>query len=167
MRLKLTPGQSCYLHGWLSPKPTLSWPDIRCNPKLTLQHLLSAGLDLDDLHHLQPEVSEWIRAGRVTIADCPLMADLWGAHPVRDFRADLGDVAGFKWSADVMLRVGLNYAELVELGLTAASMVVFTHITLYGWSQLGMTRADAEKIPEPALVALFGMPKQEVLRSLK
>jgi hypothetical protein len=167
MRLKLTPGQSCYLHGWLNPKPHLSWPDIRNNPALTLQNLLSAGLDLDDLHHLQPEVSEWVKAGRVTIGDCPLMADLWGAHPVKDFKADLGDVAGFKWSADTMLKAGLTYAELVDLGLTPASMVVFTHITLYGWAQLGMTRADVARFPEPVVVSLFGLPKQEVLRSLK
>lgn len=167
MRLKLTPGQSCYLHGWLNPKPHLSWPDIRNSPHLTLQNLLSAGLDLDDLHQLQPEVSEWVKAGRVTIADCPAMADLWGAHPVRDFKADLGDIAGFKWPADVMLRAGLTYAELAELGLTPASMVVFSHITLHGWAQLGMTRADAAKFPEPVMVSLFGLPKQEVLRSLR
>jgi len=167
MRLKLTPGQSCYLHGWMNPKPTLCWADIKANPTLTLQNLLSAGLDLDDLHHVQPEVSEWVAAGRVTIADCPLMADLWGAHPVRDFKADLGDIAGFKWAPDVMLRTGLSYAELVELGLTPQSMVVFTHVTLHGWSQLGMTRTDAAKISEQCLVGLFGLSKQEVLRSLK
>jgi len=167
MRLKLSPGQACYLHGWLNPKTTLSWPDVRSNPALTLQNLLSAGLTLDDLHQLQPEVSEWVKAGRVTLADCPAMADLWGAHPVRDFKADLGDVAGFKWTADAMLRMGLNYAELVEIGLTPASMIVFTHVTLHGWSQLGFTRAEAAQVSEPVLVALFSMPKQEVLRSLK
>ena len=167
MRLKLTPGQSCYLHGWLNPKQTLCWADIRKNQALSLQNLLSTGLDLDDLHKLQPDVSEWVKAGRVTIADCPLMADLWGAHPVRHFNADLGDVAGFRWSAETMLRAGLTYAELVDLGLTPQSMVVFTHITLCGWAQLGMTRADAAKIPEATLVSLFGLAKQEVLRSLK
>ena len=167
MRLKLSPGQACYLHGWLNPKTTLSWPDVRSNPTMTLQNLLGAGLTLDDLHGLQPEVSEWVKAGRVTLADCPIMADLWGAYPVRDFKADLGDVAGFKWNADAMLRMGLNYAELVEIGLTPASMIVFTHVTLHGWSQLGFTRAEAAQVPEPVLVALFSMPKQEVLRSLK
>jgi len=167
MRLKLTPGQSCFLHGWLSPKPTLCWADIRKNPALSLQTLLSAGLDIDDLYHVQPDVSEWVKAGRVTLADCPDMAAQWGAHPVRDFKADLGDVAGHKWPVDTMLRAGLNYRELVELGLTPASMVVFTHVTLHGWAQLGMTRADAALVPEPVLVGLFGIPKQEVLRSLK
>jgi len=167
MRLKLTPGQSCYLHGWLSPKPTLCWADIRNSPSLSLQTLLSAGLDADDLHQLQPDVAQWVRAGRVTLADCPLMADLWGAHPVRDFKADLGDVAGFRWSADAMVKMGLTYGELVELGLTPGSMAIFTHVTLHGWGQLGMTRADAALVPDPVLIALFNMPKQEVLRSLK
>ena len=167
MRLKLTPGQSCFLHGWLNPKPTLSWPDIRSKPEFTLQKLISAGIDLDDIHKLQPDVSEWVKAGRVTIADCPLMADLWGAHPVRDFKADLGDVAGFRWTADAMVKMGLTYGDLVDLGLTPASMVLFTHVTLHGWAQLGMSRADAAQIPEQALVGLFCMPKLEVLRSLK
>ena len=167
MRLKLTPGQSCYLHGWLNPRPHLAWTHIRANPRFTLQHLLSAGVDLDDLHRLQPDVSEWIKAGRVTMADCPLMAELWGAHPVKDFRADLGDVAGFRWSVDSMIKMGLTYRDLVELGLTPASMILFTHVTLHGWSQLGYTRADAAQVSEAVLVALFCMPKQEVLRSLK
>lgn len=147
MRLKLTPGQSCYLHGWMSPKPTMCWADIRNKPWLNLQTLLGAGVDLDDLHHIQPDLSEWIKAGRVTIADCPRMADLWGAHPVRDFKADLGDIAGYKWPVETMLRVGLSYGELVELGLTTASMVLFTHVTLHGWAQLGMTRADVAALP--------------------
>lgn len=167
MRLPLTPGQSCYLHGWLNPKTTLSWSDILKNPSMTLQNLTSAGLSLTDLHAVQPEVSEWVRAGRVTLADCPSMADKWGANPIRDFQADLGDIAGFKWSAESMMKMGVGYKELVDIGLTPASMVVFTHVTLHGWSTMGFTRSDAAQIQEPMLIALFCMPKQEVLRSLK
>lgn len=66
-----------------------------------------------------------------------------------------------------MLKMGLTYGELVELGLTPASMAVFSHVTLHGWRHLGMARADAERIPEPVLVGLFGIPKREVLRSLQ
>lgn len=167
MRLKLTPGQSCFLHGWLTPKSTLSWQDVCASPAMTLAHLLSTGLDASELYQLQPSASAWVNARRVTLADCPLMAPQWSAHPVRDFGADLGDIAGQRWTSEVMNSVGLTYADLVELGLTPASMTLFTSLTLHGWSQIGMTRADAAAMSEVALVKLFRMPKQEVLRSLK
>ena len=167
MRLKLTPGQACYLHGWMAPKLTLSWQDIASEPSLTLSRLLSAGLTPAALHQVQPDAGAWVRAGRVSLSDCPSMADPWAAHPVRDFGADLGDIAGERWPADLMQRMGLTYHDLVGIGLTPASMWLFPHVTLLGWSQLGLTRADVIAVPEASLVRLFRMTKQDVLRSLK
>jgi len=167
MRLRLTAGQGCYLHGWMAPKQTLSWQDVVSTPTLTLTKLLSANLSPGALHQLQPDASAWLRAGRMTFSECPLMVDPWGAHPVRDFRADLGDVIAQRWSADAMARMGLAYADLVDLGLTPDSMALFTTLTLVGWAQIGLSRAAAAAIPEGALARLFGMAKQDVLRSLR
>ena len=167
MRVRITPGQGVYLHGLWAAKLTLSWHDVLDNPTLTLPHLHRAGrVPLSDLHRIQPDASAWIRAGRVTVADAPLM-ELWGAHPVRDFRADLGDIIAQNWSPDAMGRMGLTYHDLVEIGLTTDSMGLFTHLTLVGWAQIGFTRAAASTMTEPTLVRLFGMPKQEILRSLR
>jgi hypothetical protein len=168
MRVRLTPGQSCYLHGWMTPKPTLCWGDVVATPSMTLQNLTSAGISPATLHQLQPDASKWVKAGRVTLTDCPSMVELWEAHPVRDFEADLGDILGQKWTAETMQTMGLTYMDMVLLGLTPASMSMFTNVTLRGWALLGMSRADVARTPEAVLSRLFdGMTKQDIMRSLK
>jgi hypothetical protein len=167
MRLKLTPGQSLYLYGVWAPKETLTWSDVLENPTFTLDHLSrSANIPLKLLQQLQPDPSAWARAGRAVLGDCPRMEE-WTAHPIRDFRADLGDLVAQRWPADVLVRMGVTYADLVALGLTADSMGLLAHLTLLGWSQLGFARADAAAMSEASLIRLFGMPKQDVLRSLR
>ena len=109
----------------------------------------------------------WVRGGRVPLSDCPSMIDPWAAHPVRDFGADLGDIAGQNWPAELMQRMGVTYPDLVDLGLTPSSMALFSNMTLLGWAQLGLTRADVAAIPEPVLVRLFRMTKADVMRSVK
>jgi hypothetical protein len=96
------------------------------------------------------------------------MIDHWGAHPVRDFDADLGDILNQRWSSDLMQRMGITYKDMVHLGLTPTSMSLFTHITLRGWAQLGLTRSDVARVPEAVLARLFdNMTKQDVMRSLR
>ena len=168
MRLRLSPGQGCYLHGWMTPKLTLTWGDVLLTPTMTLQKLLSAGLTPCALHQLQPDASAWAKAGRVTLAECPSMQDPWGAHPIRDFSADLGDIIAQRWSAEVMHGMGLTFADLVDIGLTQHNMALFTHITLRGWAVLGFSRADADRIPHAVLARLFdNMTKADIIRSLK
>jgi hypothetical protein len=168
MRLSLTPGQSVYLHGWWNPKPTLTWSDVLSDARLTMQFMLSAGLGMHMLYQLQPDVSRWLRAGRATLEDCPGMCQHWGAHPFKDFNADLSDVIAVRWSVDVMVKTGLTYRNLVdEAGMTHDTMALFTHVTLAGWAALGFSKDDAGKIPEVPLIRLFGMGKVDVLRALK
>jgi len=108
-----------------------------------------------------------VRAHRVGLADCPSMIEPWGAHPVRDFCADLGDIAGQLWPADLLQRMGVTYQDLVGIGLTPSSMALFSNVTLLGWAQLGLTRAEVAAIPEPVLARLFRMTKADVMRSVK
>lgn len=166
MRLRLTAGQAVFLHGWLTPKRSLTWADVQSCPAMTLDNLLDARIPLAALHQLQPDPSAWVRAGRATLVDCPTMAP-WGAHPVRDFGAELADLVELRWPVELMLDVGLTYHDLVEIGLSFSNMRLFSWIRLLGWAQLGLRRADVKDVPEPVLVRLFGLPKLDVLRSLK
>lgn len=166
MRVRLTAGQACFLHGWLWPKRYLTWEHILSGDHLTLQRLLAGNIPLGILHQLQPDVGAWIRAKRVVLADCPLMHP-WAPHPVRDFHADLGDIIETQWGADTMQSVGLTYRDLTEIGLSFSNMGLFTNIRLLGWAQLGLTRADVAYVPEATLVRLFGLTKMDVLRSLR
>ena len=89
----------------------------------------------------------------------------WGAHPIRDLKADLADVAAFKWNAKTMRTSGVTYGDLKEAGMTHETMGLFGY-TLYEWSTLGFSRSDAEGVPAHVLGRLFGMAKVDVLRCL-
>jgi hypothetical protein len=137
------------------------------NEHLMFDRLLSANLTYQQLHNLQPDVSQWVLVERVGLHNCPQMVTLWHARAIPDFKADLGNIMGMRWSPEVMLRVGVTYRDLVELGLSCDTMQLFSHITLLGWSQLGFTRDDAKEFPEAAITRVFRMPKPDVLRSLR
>ena len=166
MRITLTPGQAVYIHGWLNPRTTLAWTDVLANEFLTLRFLAGANVPLERLHHLQPDGGAWVQARRASLADCPAMRDHWHLHPLRDFAADLGDLITVRWPPDLMASMGLTYADFLQAGLSPATMALCTHVTLAGWVRLGLRKQDAVAMHEAALVRLFGMPKQDILRAL-
>ena len=107
MRIPLTPGQAVTVHGWLRPKDTLSWTDVLANPQLTMSYLHSSvNIPKELLHRMQPDIMAWVRAGRVSVEDGPSFLSIWAAHPIRDLKADLADIAAFKWSAKTMRAAG-------------------------------------------------------------
>jgi hypothetical protein len=165
MKIALTPGQAVTLHGWWRARPSLTWPDVLADESLTFGRLAAANLREQDLHLLQPDLQAWIKLSRVSLADCPRMR-LWDAHPVRDFKADLADLISMRWSADTLARMGVTYADLQALGVTAETMALF-NFTLLMWSSLGFQRAHALDIPHNTLFRLFNMSKQDVLACLK
>lgn len=166
MKIPLTPGQAVTIHGWMRPKETLSWTDVLANPRLTMGYLNgSLNIPKELLHRMQPDITAWIKAGRVSLEDGPSFLSIWAAHPIRDLKADLADIAAFNWSAKTMRAAGVSYSDLKEAGMTHETMAVFKY-TLYEWSTLGFTKADAEALPAHALGALFGLTKPDVLRCL-
>jgi hypothetical protein len=166
MRISLTPGQAVTIHGWLYARQALMWADVLCADRdLTFQKLLSYNISEQDLYILQPDLQAWIRAGRATLEDCPKMR-AWDAHPIRDFKADLADIVGRRWPHDVLFRMGVDYDELLGLGLTAETMNLFG-FTLMMWASLGFRRVHADAMPANTLFRLFGMAKQDVLVSLR
>jgi hypothetical protein len=70
------------------------------------------------------------------------------------------------WPHDVLTRIGVDYEELLTLGLTPETMNLFGY-TLMMWSSIGFRRAHAEAIPVNTLFRMFGMAKQDVLASLR
>jgi hypothetical protein len=167
MRIHITPGQGLYLFGPFNIHETLSWQEVVQNERLMFDYLLSANLTYQHLYNLQPDVSQWISANRVGLHNCPQMVNLWNAQAISDFKADLCNICGMQWPAETMIKVGVEYDDLVAIGLTEQLMTLFTHLTLLGWAQLGFTRDDASAMSEAACTRLFGLPKTDVLRSLR
>lgn len=165
MRIPISPGQAVTIHGWLRARQALTWSDVLFVKNLTFQTLLSYNIPEQDLYILQPDLQAWVRAGRATLQDCPRMR-AWDAHPIRDFKADLADIVTMHWSYDTLSRMGVDYEELLGLGLTADTMNLFGY-TLMMWSTLGFRRSHAEAIPSTTLFRMFGMTKPDVLTSLR
>jgi hypothetical protein len=165
MRISISPGQAVTIHGWLRARQALTWADVLYVKAMTYQTLLSYNIPEQDLYILQPDLQAWIRAGRATLADCPRMR-AWDAHPIRDFKADLADLVSMHWSHDTLTRMGVDYEELLGLGLTPETMNLFG-FTLMMWSALGFRRTHAENMPANTLLRMFGMPKHDVLMSLR
>ena len=165
MRIPLTPGQAVTIHGWLRARQALTWGDVLTHEELGFAKLLSFNLAEQDLYVLQPDLQAWIRPGRAGLADCPRMR-AWDAHPVKDFKADLADLVGMHWPHETLTRMGVTYDDLLGLGLTAETMNLFGY-TLMMWASVGFRRSHAEGIPPNTLFRMFGMPKQDVLASLR
>ena len=163
MKIPLTAGQSVTIHGWMNPKPTLSWGDVLANERLSFT-FLNAQVNIPSvlLHRLQPDIGAWVSAKRVDLLDVLMLAP-WGAHPMRDLKADLGDLVHTGWRAHVLRGLGVTYTDLVEAGMTPESMILFGY-TLYDWSTLGFSESDAASFSAPVLGRLFGLTRADVSR---
>ena len=133
---------------------------------MNFRSLLGFNLGFQELHILQPDLDAWIRAQKASVSDCPDMS-LWGAHPIRDFKADLADVVNMKWDAETMLRMGLRYDDLVQLGMTQETMILFSHLTLMGWASIGFRREHCATVSANLLYRIFGMSKVDIMSCLK
>jgi hypothetical protein len=166
MKIPLTPGQSVTIYGWMRPKTSLSWMDVLCNEKLTMEYLCTkTKIPKELLHKMQPDIKVWLQTKRVKLSDAPSFIHIWSAHPIKDLNADLGDIIGFKWDAKTMRQAGVNYRDLMEEGMTHETMGLFGY-TLYEWSLLGFTKEEANNVPPPTLARLFCLTKADVLRCL-
>ena len=163
MRIKLTAGQSVTIHGWMHPKDSLSWGDVVADDRLTFSFLRDyTQISPVLLHRLQPDICAWVSSKRVDLLDTPTLTP-WGAHPIRDLKADLGDIVHMGWKAHTLRAFGVTYSDLVEVGMTPDSMILFG-FTLYDWGILGFSEADAAGFSAPALGRLFGLTRADVSR---
>jgi len=165
MKITLTPGQAVSVHGWWRARESLTWGDVLSNEQLSFKKLLDYNLREQDLFLLQPDIQSWIKAGKITLDDFPRLK-LWGGNPIRDFKADLADMARMQWSVDTLLRMDVGYQDLVDLGLIPETMVLFNY-TLAMWASLGFRRVHAENTANHILFKLFTMTKQDVMAALK
>lgn len=166
MRIVLTPGQAVLAHGWIRAREYLTWSDILNHEHLTFSYLCET-MRISEmmLHHLQPDLQAWIKNHKVRLEDCPRMS-LWGAHPIKDFNADLADLVRMRWQTHQFKAMGVTYDSLLQLGLTAETMVLFG-FTLVNWTEIGFRRTHCENIPEAILFRLFTLSKQQVMGCLR
>jgi hypothetical protein len=162
----LTAGQACFLYGWLGAKYNLLWEDIIQSNTIDFQKLIKANLTLDQVYQIQPDIKKWIKHNKISKDNLFDVYEKWDCDVIKDFSLDIGDLINPRFSVEVLKKIGVNYQKLCDMGLTSENMRLFTHITLSGWSQMGLTRSTAATIPENHLLFCFGMKKQDVLYCL-
>jgi hypothetical protein len=158
MPIRLTPGQSVYLHGWFTPLETLSWGDVVAKPAITFDRCRSANLSLAQLHALQPDGAEWVRHGEVGLRHAEDMAGLWGLHPLADLRADLADLLALRPASAALRKMGVTYDDLVGVGMTPETMVLFG-FTALGWASLGLRRGHLAHFTDAQIHYVFGLTR--------
>jgi hypothetical protein len=166
MRIVLTAGQAVLAHGWWKAREFLTWGDVLNNEKLTFAYLKeNLGISEQNLYNLQPDLQSWIKTRKAVLKDCPMMT-LWNAHPISDFAADLADLISMRWQAEQYKKMGVFYDNLLELGLTPETMILFG-FTLMNWMQIGFTKTHCEVLPDHITYRLFSMTKIQVLSCFK
>ena len=162
--LKLTASQAIEIYGAWNPKRLLSWKQIVDHTDLTWKKLRATGLSVNDLYKLQPDPEPWIQNKRIDIEDITEMST-WNIHPIRQMRCTLSQLALLHWPAEVFIRTGITYDDLVTAGLTIQSIPIFG-FTLLNWSYMGLKRHHLELASELECVQVFGMKKAQILSSL-
>lgn len=161
MPIKLTPGQSVFLHGWWAPRPSLNWTDVAEKGYIDFDRCRAANLSLRQLHALQPSIGEWVRFGGVQLRHATEMRELWDVHPLRDLRADLADLLALRWGSETLRSMGVSYSDLVEVGMTPETMRMFG-FSLLGWINLGFRREHVASFTDVQINTVFALTRQSV-----
>ena len=146
--IKLEPEQTIAIHGILMPKRTLTWRDVLESPGITMRLCVRAGIPIDRLHRLQPDIREWIRHEKVTVEECAFMKP-WRPDPFTDLGCQsIGDLVVYRDSItpQMLIDAGITFDALHRhRGLTPELMVMLKY-SVDDWVRLGLTSEFLEHI---------------------
>jgi hypothetical protein len=163
--LYLTPVQSCNLHGWMKPKRTLSWEDIKASPALTLSKCLQHGVSAEDLRRIEPDVRMWIKHKRVSFGEVPLMT-AWPLHPVQDLKGNISDLASMHYAASTLYELGITYEYLREVMKMDDEWMRMMRYTPTEWAQMGFARKHAASMGRKRVQDVFKMDYDALLLAI-
>ena len=165
--IRLVPEQSLTLYGFLRPKRTLTWRDVVETQGITLALCVRSGIPPDRLHRLQPDIKEWIRYDRATVADCVHMGP-WRPHPFHDLGCkSIGDLVLYRdeMPPKLLINSGVTVAHLrARYGLTPELMIMLRY-SLDDWLALGLDEEAINQADETQWARLFGTISRAEVRS--
>jgi hypothetical protein len=122
--------QAVRLYGFtLSAKRTLTWPDVLLHRGISLRACIDAQIPVEKLHRVQPDIREWMRHGKATLADAHLMR-LWRPHPFADLGCKVADLVIERSSLtpQVLIDGGVTFQEMCrDHGLTPKIMPILKY----------------------------------------
>jgi hypothetical protein len=154
--LHLTPRQSVHVHGWLKPKRTLHWDDVRNNQSISLQTLMDSGLTAEDLKKLQPAVKEWITHKQVSLSHVSKML-AWPLHPVKHLGANIGDLATMHYPTAVLRRLGITYTFMRDAMAMSDDWMRMLRYTPAEWAELSFEKVHALEMGEKRVMSVFSL----------
>ena len=154
--------QSIRFYGlWDQPRRVLVWEDITAKCYSWRRLRQEIGLSPRDLMTIQPSAQEWVNRGALQLADLPDMV-CFPVNPFTHLHADLAEVWGMRWSAELLSQMKVTYEQLRAKGMNPHVMLHFD-FTLSQWINLAFQTHHAASMTDDQMHQLFQMPKQEIV----
>jgi hypothetical protein len=160
--MEISPLKSIRFYGlWDQPRRVLVWEDItaKCYSWRRLRDEI--GLTPKELMTIQPSAEEWVHRGALQLADLPDMV-CFPVNPFTHLHADLAEVWGRHWSAELLSQMKVTYEQLRAKGMNVTVMAHFD-FTLSQWINLAFRTHHVEAMTDEQVQHLFQMPKHEIV----
>lgn len=118
-----------------------------------------------ELHTLQPDKSEWVKRGALTLHDM-LDMTVFPLNPISDMHADLAELWSMQWTVEELVRMDVTFSQIKMCGLNHRIMMHFG-FPLSAWSKLGFDCPAALAMQDDELRLLFGIDQAEVVSILE
>ena len=147
------------------PRRIFTWDDVkhRCLTwSILLERYMFTALEL---HTLQPDKSEWVKRGALTLHDM-LDMTVFPLNPISDMHADLAELWSMQWTVEELVRMDVTFSQIKMCGLNHRIMMHFG-FPLSAWSKLGFDGLAALAMQNDELLLLFGIDQAEVVSILE
>ena len=160
--MEISPLQSIRFYGlWDQPRRVLVWEDITAKCYSWRRLRQEIGLTPKQLMTIQPSPQEWVNRGALQLADLPDMV-CFPVNPFSHLHADLAEVWGMRWSAELLSQMKVTYEQLRAKGMNAHVMTHFD-FTLSQWINLALQTHHVDSMTDEQVLDLFQMPKYEIV----
>lgn len=160
--IHLTPLQSCSLHGWLNPKRTLHWDDVKDNPQLSVRKFLHNGLTPAQLKELQPDVQAWIDYKGLSFNDVEALSD-WPLHPIHHLHGDLSSLATMHYPPRVLSKLDITFDFMRDVLNMDDNWMVVLRYNPKEWGEMGFRKHHAVEMGRNRVERVFDVNYDAVL----
>jgi hypothetical protein len=155
--IRLRPEQSVLLYGFVMAKTTLTWRDTLVNAGINLKSCCECGVEATKLCRMQPDIREWLRAGKARIEDCAYMGP-WKPDVFNDLRCNIGDLVVHRKhiGPELLISGGVTFVVLKErYGLTPEIMALLKYSSS-DWLELQVPSQFWKELTDEQWVRIFG-----------
>ena len=156
--IRLEPEQSVFLYGIWNTKTTLTWRDVLIHQGITMSSCVQSGIDTNKLYRMQPDIKEWIKNKKATLADCPHMTP-WKPNPFTDLGCTIGELALFRktLTPKMLIDSGIIFATMRDrYGLTIELMMLLKY-SINDWLDLKIEENFLRELTDDQWLGLFGL----------